>query len=257
MKQLTFIIPAYKNSPYLEECIQSLLSQTLQCIILITTSTPNKHIENIAKKYSVLCLQNPNGGNIHRDWNFALKQAMGGIVVLAHQDDLYDPLYAEKILSAFNSNPSIAIAFTDSAELLNDVTHQNSKREIVKKILRKIAFRFSSVIHNKIDYKLLLGFGCPIPCPSVAYNFNILKDFSFSSNFSVNLDWDAWSRLANNKYTIAYIRGALVTHRIHEDAETQKGIKENRREREDYEIFLRYWPPYFAKILLKFYKYSY
>jgi glycosyltransferase involved in cell wall biosynthesis len=257
MNQLTFVVPAYKNSPYLEECIQSLLAQTIPCRIIITTSTPNEAIRALSRKFEIPLIENNQGGSITKDWGFALTQAHKNIVTLAHQDDLYDPLYAEKILSTFNAHPQCAIAFTDSSELINCTIYKNNKRELIKKILRKIAFGMGDTINSKAQYRLLLGFGCPIPCPSVAYNFNILNNFSFSDKFSVNLDWDAWSRMANDGYPISYIRAGLVTHRIHADAETQKGIKENRREKEDLEIFLRYWPPFFAKILLRLYKYSY
>ena len=44
----TFAICAYKESPYLEECIQSLMNQTVKSDILIATATPSKYIDDIA-----------------------------------------------------------------------------------------------------------------------------------------------------------------------------------------------------------------
>ena len=46
----TFAICAYKESPYLEECIQSLMNQTVKSDILIATATPSKYIDDIAAK---------------------------------------------------------------------------------------------------------------------------------------------------------------------------------------------------------------
>ena len=40
----TFAICAYKESPYLEECIQSLMNQTVKSDILIATATPSKYM---------------------------------------------------------------------------------------------------------------------------------------------------------------------------------------------------------------------
>ena len=37
----TFAVCAYGESPYLEECVQSLLAQKVRTRILIATSTPN------------------------------------------------------------------------------------------------------------------------------------------------------------------------------------------------------------------------
>ena len=39
-----FAICAYKESPYLEECILSLEKQTRKSSIIMVTSTPNKYI---------------------------------------------------------------------------------------------------------------------------------------------------------------------------------------------------------------------
>ena len=38
----TFAVCAYKESPYLEECIQSVQNQTVQSKVIMTTSTPNE-----------------------------------------------------------------------------------------------------------------------------------------------------------------------------------------------------------------------
>ena len=48
MQEHTFVIPAYKDSPYLESCIQSLLNQTMKGEIVLTTSTPSLFIEEFA-----------------------------------------------------------------------------------------------------------------------------------------------------------------------------------------------------------------
>ena len=52
-KNHTFVICAYKESPYLEECIQSLMNQRIKSNVIITTSTPNVYIERLAEKYQI------------------------------------------------------------------------------------------------------------------------------------------------------------------------------------------------------------
>ena len=53
MKKHTFAICAYKESPYLEECIESLKRQTIPSDIIVVTSTPSEYIQNIAEKYKL------------------------------------------------------------------------------------------------------------------------------------------------------------------------------------------------------------
>ena len=56
MKKHTFAICAYKESKYLEACIQSLKKQTVKTNIILVTSTPNQYIEDLCKKYEIfLC----------------------------------------------------------------------------------------------------------------------------------------------------------------------------------------------------------
>ena len=51
--QHTFAVCAYRESAFLEECVTSLLAQTVPSSILIATSTPNDHISGIATKYGI------------------------------------------------------------------------------------------------------------------------------------------------------------------------------------------------------------
>lgn len=49
----TFVICAYRESPYLETCILSLLKQKCKSTVIIATSTMNTHIEKLADKYGI------------------------------------------------------------------------------------------------------------------------------------------------------------------------------------------------------------
>ena len=52
-KKHTFVICAYKESPFLEECILSLKKQKLTSNIIMITSTPNSFISELAEKYHI------------------------------------------------------------------------------------------------------------------------------------------------------------------------------------------------------------
>ena len=65
----TFVICAYKESEFLEECILSLKKQTVRSNIFIATSTPNKYIDDIAEKHGIVVMVNKGQGGITQDWN--------------------------------------------------------------------------------------------------------------------------------------------------------------------------------------------
>lgn len=257
MAKISFIIPAFQESPFLDECIQSLRNQSHPSEVLLTTSTPNALINSLAEEYDLPLLINKNGGSIAKDWNFAIKQGAGNLIVLAHQDDLYHPDFAKSFANFYLKNPSAGIIFSRIDELINGRIVSNGKREFIKNILRNFAFGGQSLISETNQYRRLLGLGCSIPCPTVAFSKDIANDISFTNDFTLNLDWDTWSKLADRKVPFGYIPKVLMTHRIHDGAETQIGILEKRREKEDYEIFLRYWPKPIAKALLTLYKFGY
>ena len=53
------VLCAYKESEYLEECLLSLLNQTVKTDIVICTSTPNDFIDKIAAKSPLLSIDGP------------------------------------------------------------------------------------------------------------------------------------------------------------------------------------------------------
>ena len=98
----TFVICAYKESRYLGECIDSLMKQTVKTNIIMATSTPNEYIQHYADMYSLKLFINHGETGIAGDWNFALSCADTALVTIAHQDDIYEPEYAEIMLKCMN-----------------------------------------------------------------------------------------------------------------------------------------------------------
>lgn len=252
----TFIIPAYKESPYLEECVKSLLSQTVKSKILITTSTPSEFLNTISVKYEIPLIVNPERRGIAQDWNFAFSLADTDYVTLAHQDDVYSKVYAEKCLKKTEKHPDNLIVFTGYGELYGTDKISNNILLIIKRILL-LPYFFTDNIGNRVIKKSLLLFGSPISCPGVMYNKKNLKNFSFDENFTVNMDWNAWVELSRRKGSFVYEKSSLFFHRIHEEAETSKAFSDSRRKDEDLILFKKMWPDIIARLLAKLYSLSY
>ncbi|KAI4449486.1 hypothetical protein C823_004015 [Eubacterium plexicaudatum ASF492] len=92
----TYAVCAYKESPYLEECVQSLMRQSIQTNIIMTTSTPCVHIRHVADRYGIPLYVRDGRSDIRDDWNFAYDQAETDWVTVAHQDDMYDADYVKE-----------------------------------------------------------------------------------------------------------------------------------------------------------------
>lgn len=120
-----------------------------------------------------------------------------------------------------------------------------------------LPFYFKNQIKNKAIKKLILSFGSPIPCPSVTYNKHLIGDFLFDDKYKVNLDWDAWLRLAKMDGYFYFVNMPLLLHRIHNDSETSSGILNNTRYEEDLKIFSQIWGSNIGNFISNLYKLSY
>ena len=128
MKKHTFVILAYQESDDLEDCIKSILKQSVKSNVLIATSTPNDFIIEMASKYSLGVTINEQESNKGSDYNFALDRVDSELVTIAHQDDLYDRNYTKEIIKKYEQNLDVTIIFTDNYEINNDKKIKKNKR---------------------------------------------------------------------------------------------------------------------------------
>lgn len=251
----TFAVCAYKESPYLEECIQSVQNQTVQSKVIMTTSTPNEYIGKISEKYNVPIYINEGDKGITQDWNFAYKMAETELVTIAHQDDVYLPNYAEQILDLNEKANKPLILFTDYAELRNGKVVSNNRLLKVKRILL-FPLRIPLFWNSKFVRRRVLSLGCPICCPAVTLVKDNLPEQIFQAGFRSDEDWEAWEMLSKRKGAFAYTRTIGMYHRIHEESETSVILEDNARTKEDYIMFKKFWPEFIARILAKTYSAS-
>lgn len=259
MTELThsFLVPAYRQSPYLRDCLRSLSEQTRKSPILISTSTPFQGLEALAQEFGAqLHVHGPNQGMAH-DWNEGLRQVQTDWVTIAHQDDVYLPSYAEQVMSAVALAKAPILAFSNYAELLGaDQVRRNTRLLRIKQILLHLAFIGRTSIGDRWSKLNALRFGSPIPCPAVTLKTHPGQPH-FETGFRLNMDWAAWIRKAKEGGSFVWIRKELMYHRIHEDSETTDGIVAGYRRDEDMALLCRLWPKPFASLIVRTYGLAY
>lgn len=252
MNEHTFAICAYKESPYLEECIKSLKNQSVKSNILIVTSTPNSYIKNIAEKYKISYFINQGEGGITQDWNYAYLCADSDYITIAHQDDVYDRTYLEIVLKAIKQARHPLIFFSDYYEIRDGKKIKKNKLLKIKRIML-LPMRVKLFQNSKWIRRRILSFGSPICCPSVTYVKKNLPKVVFENHYRACEDWEAWEKISKMKGEFLYCKKMLMGHRIHEESETTAAIGDNKRSVEEYEMFCKFWPPQIAKMIFKFY----
>lgn len=256
-EKLLCIVLAYKETIYLKDCLASLVSQSEPCDIVLSTSTPNAHISAIAASHNLPVLENSISGGIGSDWNFALMHAEGRRVTLCHQDDVYHRDYVHRVMELFRQSPQLAMVFTNHHEIMRDGRAADGLNVLIKRGLTRWAFGGQRIVRGLDVRRRLLGFGNPVSCPSVALNMSVLDGFRFSEKLQINLDWDAWDRIADAGGHLGYVQMPLVSHRVHDGSETSAGLRDNRRQQEDVQMFERYWPKPWVRFIMRLYRRSY
>ena len=99
----SFVLPAYK-ARFLKEAIDSILSQTHEDfeLIIVNDASP-EDLDSIVKEYKDERIQyyvndiNLGGKDLVAQWNHSVAYAKGEYLILASDDDLYDPRYLEEM----------------------------------------------------------------------------------------------------------------------------------------------------------------
>jgi hypothetical protein len=256
--QHSFGVLAYQDSPFLDKCIQSLLRQYSSCsFIYISTSCDNSSIKHVSEKYNIPLYINSSCSGIASDWSFAYQCAKTKYVTLAHQDDIYFPDYTKKCLQLTEQYPNNLITFTDYYEAFNGIYKPYTETLIVKSLMLQPFFLFSPALSSFTLKKMMLMLGSPICCPSVMYNKKNIGNYNFDHSLKINLDWDAWVKLAQKKGAFVYVNKRLMAHRIHPDSETCRGILDETRYKEDSIMFKKLWPRFLVKLISRIYSVSY
>ena len=248
----SFVICAYSESPYLEACIRALQKQSIKSSIIMVTSTPNVHIQSLAQKYKLSLIVNNGEKGIVQDWNFGLSQCATPYVTIAHQDDIYFANYAEVAMDKMMGSKQPLIFFSDYVEIRDGKFISKNKLLQIKRCML-LPLRWKRMQKKVFIRRRILSLGSPICCPSVTFAVDNLPRPIFSKGFRSNQDWEAWEQFSRLSGEFLYCSKKLMGHRIHPESETSIMIGESLRNKEDYEMFCKFWPSQIAKILAKGY----
>ncbi len=271
----TFVICAYRESPYLESCVRSLLGQTVKTRILCVTSTPGPYISRIMERYGIPLIVREGKSDIQDDWNFALAQADSEFVTVAHQDDMYGRHYVEELWKAYERWPDMTLFTTDAVTVRQEKAGGGpdsapgterpagsgrlvyfSGKNLIKRLLR-LPLRLKALADREWVKMGALRFGNPVICPSCTYRKNYLPDPVFHSEYRYVLDWDCLRDLAKWPGRFICVEKPLMFYRVHDGAETKACIENHLRETEERQMYRHFWPEPVVSLLMRFYRTAY
>lgn len=249
----TFAISAYGKSVYLEECIRSLLRQSVVSDIIMCTSTDNSHIRGLADKYKIKLYVREGLSGIAEDWNFAYSKADSELVTIAHQDDIYSKYYTKTLLEYKAKYKDMSLFCTSSISLINNKKVVYNLANVIKKILR-LTLRKESLNHLEWVKRSSISLGNPIICPSCTYDKSLCGDDIFPTGYKFVLDWLTLLGLSGKKGRWICVERPLIVYRIHKESATKLCIDSDKRQEEEAKMFELLLPKLFAKVIQYFYR---
>ncbi len=121
--RVTIGIPAFKQQEYLSDAIESAISQSIMCEIIVVNDGSPDNSRQIAENYGVNVINQVNKG-LASARNTAIMNMTGDIFMPLDADDILMPNCVEKILEVFDSTdadivaPSFKCIGTSNAEVI-------------------------------------------------------------------------------------------------------------------------------------------
>ena len=214
---VSIIIPVYNGANYLNEAIDSALSQTYENIeILVVNDGSTDNTENIALSYGdrIRYFKKENGG-VSSALNLGIREMKGEYFSWLSHDDKYTPDKIKNQVELLNICDGKAIALCATQQI-----DKNSKEIITK---RKNPFTSGEIVSwQKGLRKLILNGsfnGCALLIPKIALEENGL----FDESLRYSQDRLMWIKILLNKYKLVYSDKKDALLRVHDKQLTQTG----------------------------------
>lgn len=205
--KVSVIMNVYNGSSFLEDAIQSVLSQTFtnfELVIVNDGSTDQTgQILDIHKCNSrVVIVTNPVNKGIAASKNIAIRKSKGEYIALMDADDISEPDRLQKQMDYLDSHPDIGVVgawsrvINDKGELLSEVMRPESDSVIVLWMLLR---------------------HCAMNQPTIMLRRNlVIQAGGYNEKLSVSEDYEMWTRLASIT-KLSNIPEYLVRYRQHDN----------------------------------------
>jgi glycosyltransferase involved in cell wall biosynthesis len=213
---LHVMIPAYGNSPYLRQTLESAVKHLpLEVpITVIEDSSSESNIENLVKEFSrVQYLKNNQRLGIGGNFNKSIELSTGVFTQICGSDDIF----LDNPLKDFDKE-KLARDNISAVGLDVEVINQAGKivktiPDLVKRILRPSLKKITIFQNNKIFSNLMLGDW--LYFPAILWKTETLKQTKFDGNFHTAMDLDVFIRLLSSDQKVAFIKSKVLGYRRH------------------------------------------
>jgi glycosyltransferase involved in cell wall biosynthesis/LmbE family N-acetylglucosaminyl deacetylase len=125
LQRVSVVVPNYNYAHYLRARLESLFGQSYPVYEILvlddaSTDTSLQVLESCRRDWDrdlTLVTNDHNSGSVFAQWRQGIARAQGDLVWLAEADDLASPDFLASLAPRFATQPALAFAFSDSAQL--------------------------------------------------------------------------------------------------------------------------------------------
>lgn len=213
---VTVAIPVYNGEHFIKQAIDSVLNQTYKDFVLKIfdncSTDRTSEIINCFNDKRIKYIKNKKNIGMLSNWEKALDSATTKYVALLFSDDFYKPMFLEKTIKIFESDPEVAIV-SAGAEIYN------IKNELVGSRKRSKIGIFSSKEYYKYIYTLK---EVPPPSETILLNKAVKKVKGYDiKNLNWTADGDLYLKIAKAGYKAYHLKDILTCRRSWEGNSTK------------------------------------
>ncbi len=241
MKPLVSVcIPTYNGVKYIQDCLDSVLSQTFsEFELLIVDDCSTDATLELIKAYAlkdqrIRVVVNPNNLGLVGNWNRCVELARGEWIKFVFQDDLIEPECLEQMLAAGENHRGIVVSRRCYlfAPNIPPKTQQAYLRDIQKFSLETIFKGTTKIAATDYAQAVLeyLGHNFVGEPTGVMLHKSLFSRFGLFNPYLISAcDFEFWTRVAIQT-GIIYVPSDLTRFRIHDDSQSSL-YKSNRHYR--------------------------
>lgn len=229
---LTVFMPVWNGARHLREALESLRGAR---VVVVDDASTDESIE-IAEACGAEVVRNGHHLGLAANWNRCIGLAATPYFALAHQDDVYEPGWAEAMAALLDAHPRTFIAHCKTTSIDDGGRPIDTPAARYKESL----WPGHDPYEEGGDAALQrLARGNFIVAPSVVFRTEAVRNIGPFAPFDFVLDWEYWLRGLLGGFTIAGTHRRLVRFRRHDATATRALERTLGRYRE--EIALQQW----------------
>lgn len=211
MPKVSVCVPSYNHGQYIAQCIESVLSQTLDDLeLIVVDNRSSDNTSEVVRRYRdprIRFFTNETNIGAVRNWNRCVSLSQGEYVGILQSDDIYLPRMLQRSADTLDAHRTVD--FTHCG--FHRIDEQGNRIDTIQQ------WDADRVMPGLATLRNLASANYITPSTVMMRRSSFKETGGFDENYRYELDWLMWMRLAL-RGDVAFIAEPLVAQRTDHSA---------------------------------------